>query len=561
MEVSVITKGLTFSYLGAEKYALRDITTEVYGSKKIALMGREGAGKSTFCFSLSGVIPHILKGKYFGDVVICGISVKDSKMQKLSRYVGVVFQDFESQLFSSSVELEVAFGLENLCFPRDEIRRRVEKYLGFVGLSHLREREIPTLSGGEKQRLAIASVICMEQPILVLDEPLSELDPEGKRKILSILLDLVEKGRTIFISETDPENVFDFDEIWVLRDGELVRRGKPEEIFTDFHLLHDCGIMVPEHVTFLHRLGIRKPPLTFEEAISYLKGNLRKKDLWDEQKGSEDSGETLLELVGVSFRYPDSEKDSVKDVNFKVCRGDFIAILGQNGSGKTTLAKILCGLLTPKEGKIFVKGIEISSFRKRELSKVVNYVFQNPDHQIARNTVFEEVSFGPRALGMGKREIERSVKMALETVGLLGYEDKAPFLLSKGERQRVAIASILALKPEVIILDEPTTGLDYPRQIEIMEMLKRLNENGHAIIIITHSIWIAEQYAKRCVLLKDGRIVKDEEKRRFFLDEETLKEASIYPSIMTRIANRLNLNSLKADLAAEEASLESIPLR
>lgn len=561
MRPEVNIRGLSFSYSGSDRYAIKDFSAEILGSRMIALMGREGSGKSTLCFCLSGVIPHIVKGKYSGEVLICGLKVSDSRMHELARYVGVVFQDFESQLFSSNVELEVAFGLENLRYPREEIRRRVERYLSFVGLSHLREREIPTLSGGEKQRLAIASVICMEQPVLALDEPLSELDPEGKRKVLSIVADLVEKERIVFISETDPENVLGVDEIWILKDGELIKRGKPDEIFTDTDLLSKCGIMVPEHVRFLKILGFDKPPLRFEEAISYLEKDFCEEKREEQFEKGKSSGEKILELVGVSFRYPGSKKDSLTNIDFQVSAGDFIAILGKNGSGKTTLAKILCGILKPTSGSVIVKGKEVSSFRRGDLSRIVNYVFQNPDHQVARNTVLEEISFGPKLLGMGKREIEESVELALKTVGLIGYEERSPFLLSKGERQRVAIASILALKPEVIILDEPTTGLDYPHQIEIMEMLKKLNENGHTIIIITHSIWIAEKYARRCVLLKDGRMIKDEEKRQFFLDEKTLEDASIYPSAMTRIANRLKLRSLEATLAAEEIGLERIPLR
>lgn len=559
----ILFESLSFRYRNSNPYAIREVTGEVQEGTFLTIMGHEGAGKSTLCFSINGVVPHFFKGEYSGRSVVCGIEVKNSTVYQMARKVGLLFQDFESQLFSTNVELEVAFGLENLCLPRDEIRKRIDFYLAFMGLSELRKRDTASLSGGQKQRLAIASVLAMEHPVLVMDEPLTDLDPEGKIRILEVKERLKSHARTLVMVENDPENIPDPDEIWIMKEGKILARGKPKDIFSNVKLLESAGIMVPKHLLFFRKLGIKDLPISYEDSVRILKemGYIREKrwipEIREDTNGNKNG---IIEFRDVHYSYPNSSYESLSGVNLIVKEGDFVAIVGQNGSGKTTLAKHANGLLKPTKGQVLVKQRNTETYRKHELARIVGYVFQNPDHQISCRTVFEEVGFALRMLGMEKGHIKQSVEEALSATGLTGYEEYSPFLLSKGERQRVACASILALKPEVLILDEPTTGLDYVHQIKMMEMLKNLNEKGHTIVIITHSIWVAETYAKRCIVMKDGKILKDGPTRNVFYDEETLKSASVYPSTITRIANRLKTESIEPEEMIKELKNEGFLL-
>jgi energy-coupling factor transport system ATP-binding protein len=555
MAESISFDRLSFRYRNSESYALKGVTGSIGEGKFVAIMGHEGAGKSTLCFCLNGIVPHFFKGDYSGKTLVNGLEVKKELVSDMAKRVGIVFQDFETQLFSTNVELEMAFGLENLCLRRDEIKRRIDYYLSFVDLNELKNRDISTLSGGQKQRLAIASVLAMEQPILVLDEPLTDLDPEGRRRILKMKDNLKERARVLIMVENDPENIIGSDEIWIMKKGEVISTGRPEDILKNVELLESAGIMVPRHLFFFRKLGLKEIPLTYEESLRLIheKGYVEmKKERPEIPENICTGGEGIIEFVDVSHIYPNSNYESLKKVNLTIKEGDFVAIVGCNGSGKTTLAKHACGLLIPSKGKVYVRKKDIRTYKRRELASTVGYVFQNPDHQISNYTVFDEVSFGLRMLGIDKKEIKGRVEEALWATGLSGYEELSPFLLSKGERQRVACASILALKPQVLILDEPTTGLDYVHQKSMMEMLKDLNEKGHTIVIITHSPWIVETYATKCVVMKDGRILKEGPTRAVFYDEETLKAASFYPSTLTRIANKLGTKSIKVEEMVEE---------
>jgi energy-coupling factor transport system ATP-binding protein len=313
--------------------------------------------------------------------------------------------------------------------------------------------------------------------------------------------------------------------------------------------------MVPPTVSLFHAMGWPGSPLTFAQAASLIaqhnlapfRGNVE--SLPEPLKGK---GNPVLEARGIRFRYPGARAESLAGVDLTITQGEFIAILGQNGSGKTTLAKHFNGLLKPTSGVMLVEGKPTGAHKKRDLAKLVGYVFQNPDHQIFASTVREEISFGPKVLGEEPAAIERNVARALAATGLTGYEDKSPFLLTRGERERVAVASVLAVKPQVIVLDEPTTGLDYTHQVETMKMLKDLNDEGHTIIIITHAMWIAESFATRTVVMREGAIIADGPTRNVFADEARLSEASLTPSPLVSLSNRLGTRSLTVEGMVEE---------
>ncbi|HEY3275521.1 MAG TPA: energy-coupling factor transporter ATPase [Syntrophorhabdaceae bacterium] len=555
MAASVTIDSLSFTYRGSLEKALKDISAVVEEGAFVAIMGHSGAGKSTLLNTMNGLIPRFFKGEFKGGVKIKGKDVGSRGIVELSAMAGLVLQDFEAQLFSSNVELEVAFGPENQRLSRDVIRGRVERYLAFVGLNGLGSRDSATLSGGQKQRLAIASVLAIEPDVLLLDEPVTDLDPRGRRDVLSLAGRLRERKRTLIMVDTEPENVAGADVLWLMKEGELVAVDSTARIFSSPGLLESCGVMTPPTISLFQSMGWPGSPLTFEEA----KGLMTAQNLaGPETRPALDpiespwTGNPVLETRDLCFRYPGNHGDSLKSVNISIGRGEFVALLGQNGSGKTTLAKHFNGLLMPASGCMNVMGRTTGELRKRDLARLVGYVFQNPDHQIFASTVREEVGFGPRTLGESTNTVEENVMRALEATGLMGYEERSPFLLTRGERQRVAVASVLAVKPEIIVLDEPTTGLDYTYQVETMKMLRDLNERGHTIVIITHAMWIAESFASRVVVMREGEIISDGPTRRVFRDEERLARASLAPSGLVRLSNWLGAGALTVEGLVKE---------
>jgi energy-coupling factor transporter ATP-binding protein EcfA2 len=555
MGISVSFKDVSYTYLQGGIPALQHITGNIEDGSFVVVMGHGGAGKSSLCFAVNGLIPRFFRGEYSGRVTVRGIEVSGASISDLSKEVGLVFQDFETQLFSTNVELEMTFGPENQGISRGEIRKRVDRHLNFVGLGGMQRRDTATLSGGQKQRLAIGSVLAVEPFVLVLDEPTTDLDPEGRGRILSLSEELKNHERTLILIDHEPDAAVGADEIWLMRNGQVVARGSPRQILTDTAFLESCGIKALPMMELFHAMGWPGQPLTVEAAISLISEHHlvphRKRDI-DNRYGKSASNHVILEAKDLMFRYPGSAAPVLQGVNLNIKEGEFVAILGQNGSGKSTLAKQFNGLLKPSSGEMFVRKKSTTALKHRQLARLVGYVFQNPDHQIFAPTVCEEVGFGLRVLGEDPGRIKIQVEEALAATGLEGYGERSPFLLTKGERQRVAVASILAAKPEILILDEPTTGLDYRHQRDAMEMLTHLNKRGHTIIVITHAIWIAETYADRTIVMKDGQILADGPTRDIFRDEMRLLETSLNPSPLVRLSNHLGMNALTVKDLVEE---------
>lgn len=555
MDIAISIENLTFTYRENEQPALRNIRGEIKDGTFIVIMGHGGAGKSTLCCALNGLIPNFFRGEYQGRVTVKGQEVAQHKTAEMSRIVGLVLQDFEAQLFSTNVELEMAFGPENHCLPRPEIERRIERYLAFVGLEKLRKREPVSLSGGQKQRLAIGSILALEPKVLVMDETTTDLDPQGREEVLSVAKSLREEGRTLLLVDHEPEVTAVADQVWLLREGQVVAQGPPSRIMTDVAMLESCGIKVPPTVELFHTMGWPGNPLTVERAMALIeRHNLAQPRKRKPGEGPSWSlnGPSLLQAEGLRFVYPSYNLEALKGIDFAIKEGEFVAILGQNGSGKTTLAKQFNGLFKPTSGRMLVQGRPTTEYGHRELARLVGYVFQNPDHQIFARTVREEIAFTLKALGEDPLTTEKRVAEALEAVALQGYEERVPFALTKGDRQRVAVASVLAAQPRVLILDEPTTGLDYRHQLGMMEMLKRLNKGGHTIIIITHSMWVAAEYADRTIVMKDGTILSDGPTRAVFADEGLLAKASLRPSSLVRLSNWLGTQALTVEQMVKE---------
>jgi energy-coupling factor transporter ATP-binding protein EcfA2 len=552
---AISIKNLTFTYQGTERPALQNIQGQIEDGTFVVVMGHGGAGKSTLCCSLNALVPKFFRGKYQGRVLVNGKEVAQHRVAEMSRLVGLVLQDFESQLFCTNVELEMAFGPENHCLSRQEIERRIQHYLGLVGLETLRNREPASLSGGQKQRLAIGSVLALEPKVLVMDEPTTELDPLGREEVLSVSESIREEGRSLLVVDHEPETAVTADQVWLLRDGQVVSRGSPSEILVDTTTMESCGVKTLPMVELFHTMNWPGNPLAVETAIELIQKHHFTERLERKVKTasfSHSKGFPILKAEELRYVYPTYHVEALRGIDLTIYEGDFIAILGQNGSGKTTLAKHFNGLLKPTFGRMWVENRPTTECSHRELARWVGYVFQNPDHQIFARTVAGEVGFGLRMQGETSKTIEKRLAEALDTVGLQGYEQKVPFTLTKGERQRVAVASVLATQPQVIILDEPTTGLDYRHQRNMMEMLNRLNQDGHTIIVITHSMWVAAEYANRTVVMKDGTILSDGPTRAVFADEVRLAEASLRPSSLVRLSNWLGTEALTVEQMVKE---------
>ncbi len=556
MENAVSIEGLSYRYRGQEKPALDGIDLEVAEGEFVVVMGPSGAGKSTLCVALNGLIPHFFRGRMEGEVRIRGRSTREGKVGEFAREVGLVFQDFEAQLFSTNVALEVAFGPENFQVEREEMARRVESVLGRVRLEGFEGRQPATLSGGQKQRLAIASVLAIEPRILCLDEPTTDLDPIGKLGVFEIAEELKERDDvTLIVVEHETEETLDADRIVVLREGKVAADGPAREILRDVKLLEESRVQPLQVARFFHEMGFWQAelPLTPAEGTREFRRRgwrvnpERHRELVTEDTRREEAyGEPIIEVEGLAHRYPNGVV-ALEGVDLAVREGEFLAVLGQNGSGKTTLVKHFNGLLEPTEGSVRVGGQETTAQGVRKLGQRVGYVFQNPDHQIFSDTVSEEVGFGPKIRGMGEGEVEERVSEALAAVGLEGYEEEDPFGLTKGERQRVAVASVLAVRPEVLILDEPTTGLDYAEQRSMMDLVTRLNESGSTIIVVTHTMWVVAEYAHRAAVVREGRVVLSGPVREVFAQEDDLREASLRPPHIVSLGNTLGFPVLSVE--------------
>ncbi len=550
---AVSIHNLNFTYRNEAKKALDGINFEQEIGQLVVIMGKSGVGKSTLCRCLNNLIPKFQRGKFSGEIFIFGEPTAPRSVNQLAQDVGMVFQDFEAQLFSTNVELEVAFGSENFGVPQNELRCRVKEALDLVGLSGFERRQPVALSGGEKQRLAIASILAMKPKLLVMDEPTTDLDPQGKEELFSVFRRLKEQGITLLVVEHETEEALNSDKIAIMDEGKIVETGSSKDILAHVESLEKYGIRPPQVAKLLFKLGYEKLLFRAEETHEILQ-----RDGWnidnrkfqtllaqDELRRTK-YGEVILNPKDLSYTYKTGQV-ALDGITLTIREGEFVAIIGQNGSGKTTLVKHLNGLLKPTGGDILCFGKNTKEWKISEIGKLVGYVFQNPDHQIFADTVQEEVSFAPKNYGFLKDEIEANVKDALKAVNLEGYEDMSPFLLTKGERQRVAVASVLACKPKLIILDEPTTGLDYHQQYQMMELLRKLNEQGHTIIIVTHSLWGVAEYAHRVIVTHEGRLLLDCPVREAFVDEKMLQQSALKIPEIAKLGRLLDVNLLSVE--------------
>ncbi|HBV85623.1 MAG TPA: ABC transporter [Desulfosporosinus sp.] len=456
-----------------DKPALKNIDFEINRGDFIVITGGVASGKSVLLHSITGAIPHYHKAELTGKVTIMGQDIKDMHLNRMSDYVGYMMQEPQNQIIGLDVYEDVAFGLGNLEIPIKQIDQRVKNTLEFVGLSGYENRETTSLSGGQAQRVVLAGVLALNAPILVLDQPTAELDPLGRDELYKRLGQLNKtQNLTIILVMDRIEEVLNYaNRVFYIQGGEIVKQYSPEAYYKE-------------------QIESRKERL---KSLHTVQGKFN---------------ELIAKVTDVTYTYKD-HLSGCEDINLEIVKGDFLAIIGLNGSGKSTLAKLLIGLLKPSKGEIRVFDQTLNKEKLAEIRFRAGFLFQNPDYQIFASTVEEEVGFSLKLRGEQNEVIEQKIDECLKFVGLLDYKKLHPHRLSRGQRQLLALASILVSDPEFIIADEPTSGLDETQGYMIMDKLFHLSKSGKTILLITHDLTMAKEYSNRIVAMHNHRLQLD----------------------------------------------------
>ena len=523
----------TFQYDAQAEATLKDISFDIAKGEKVLILGPSGSGKSTLAQCLNGIIPNIHKGQAQGQVRIDGQDIFKQSIYDKSQLVSTVLQDPDGQFIGLTVAEDLAFALENDCADQGEMKDKVALWAERLDLTSLLNHRPQDLSGGQKQRVSLAGVLIDESPILLFDEPLANLDPKSGQETID-LIDKIHKevGATTIIIEHRLEDVLyrPVDRILLVNEGELIFNGSPDELLSSTLLLEN-GIREPLYVTVLRQLGFNTRStqnLSQLDALDLSDLALPDRVLKDKRDSSSDS---ILKVEGLSVSYGDNPA-IIEDLSFSLKKGERLAIVGKNGAGKSTLAKALCGFV-PSQGKLTYKGQDVSQDSIAERSERIGFVLQNPNQMISQTMIFDEVALGLRLRGIEEAEVEERVHEVLKTCGLYSFRNWPISALSFGQKKRVTIASILVLKPEIIILDEPTAGQDYKTYTDIMTFLDSLQKQGHTIVMITHDMQLMLEHSDRCLVVVEGKIIADDKpvtilNQKDLLESANLKQTSLY---------------------------------
>lgn len=523
----------TFQYDAQAEATLKDISFDIVKGEKVLILGPSGSGKSTLAQCLNGIIPNIHKGQAQGQVRIAGQNIFKQSIYDKSQLVSTVLQDPDGQFIGLTVAEDLAFALENDCANQSKMKDKVALWAERLDLTSLLNHRPQDLSGGQKQRVSLAGVLIDESPILLFDEPLANLDPKSGQETID-LIDKIHKevGATTIIIEHRLEDVLyrPVDRILLVNDGTLLFNGSPDELLSSTLLLEN-GIREPLYVTVLRQLGFDTRDaqnLSQLDALDLSDLVLPDRVLKDKRDSLSDS---ILKVEGLSVSYGDNPA-IIEDMSFSLKKGERLAIVGKNGAGKSTLAKALCGFV-PSQGKLTYKGQDISQDSIAERSERIGFVLQNPNQMISQTMIFDEVALGLRLRGIEETEVEERVHEVLKTCGLYSFRKWPISALSFGQKKRVTIASILVLKPEIIILDEPTAGQDYKTYTDIMNFLDSLQKQSHTIVMITHDMQLMLEYSDRCLVVVEGKIIADDNpvtilNQKDLLESANLKQTSLY---------------------------------
>lgn len=540
MEPIIAFRNFSFKYRSQVEPTLKDINLEIYPGEKVLIVGPSGSGKSTLAHCMNGLVPFSYKGDITGDYQIKGQNPRKLGIFGLSKMVGTVLQDTDGQFIGLTVAEDIAFALENDRVEHQEMKQRVKEAAQMVDVKSLLHHSPRELSGGQKQRVSMAGVMIDDVDILLFDEPLANLDPAtGKRAI--DLIDHIQKDKnvTIIIIEHRLEDALyrDVDRIIVVGDGQIVADTTPDELLA-MDVLEQQGIREPLYLTALKHAGCQ---ITKESRPQHIESmNLepyrKQMNTWFRSVQlplKDKQAETILEVRALSFAYTEGQP-VLQDVGFKIQKGEMLSIVGKNGAGKSTLSNLICGFLTPAKGAIFLHGEDMKALSIKERGEKIGLVMQNPNQMISKPMIYDEVALGLQVRGVAPDEVKDRVYETLKICGLYPFRNWPVSALSFGQKKRVSIASILVLNPEILILDEPTAGQDYRHYTEIMEFLKKINEEqGITIIMITHDMHLMLEYTDRAIVIADGRMIADDTPSRILTNEQIadtayLKKTSLY---------------------------------
>ncbi len=555
-DIVISLQDVTFIYEG-DVVALRNLNLTAHRGEFVVVLGANGAGKSTLCYLLSGIVPHIYGGRRRGHVSVAGLDPWDEPLYVTSQRCGVLMQDPEVQLFMPTLKSELAFGPANLGVPRDEILRRAQAALSLVRLEGLEEHNPRDLSGGQKQRAALAAVLTMRPQVLVLDEPTSQLDPLGRWEVVEAIERLKQQGDlTIVMTTHETEEILGLaDQVLVLERGETALQGSPEGVFPQTERLEESGVKPPALILTQSALFGREEgplgngPVTLSlaevaqqarQAVEAGRLTVRPDALPAPQPVTADSS-FILEARDLTVQYPGPPPVvALRDVNVRVRQGEFVGIVGQNGSGKSTLVKSFVGLLRPKAGQVLFRGESINKLSVGEIARRVGLVLQNPDYQLFTTYCHEEIRFGLRNVGVPPDEIEQRVEEMLELVGLSEEAELFPFRLSFGDRRKLTVAATMALGPDVLIMDEPTTAQDHRGRYQLAELAKRFHEEKQGtVLMITHDVDLIARYAHRLIVLFEGQVLLDGPTADVFTQVEALRKSFVVPPVAAQLAGVL----------------------
>ena len=540
----------SFRYESLDKPTLKNINLRIEKGEKIVIIGPSGSGKSTLGQCLNGLIPHAIKGETSGKLTINGQDAAPFDMHQFTEQVGTVLQDTDSQFVGLSIGEDIAFALENQLMSNIGMYPLVKATAKMVDLEQMLERSPHDLSGGQKQRVSLAGILVDDVDILLFDEPLAALDPRTGKKTIEIIDELHrETGKTIIIIEHRLEDVLhrSVDRIILMESGEIIADTTPDEILAS-PLLEEYGIREPLYLSALKEAGCAiegdaKPsslntlPLAqYQTAVS----------TWFEASKAtnvEKQAETLLAVRNLTYSY-DGEKNALEDVSFDVKRGEFVSVLGKNGSGKSTITKLVMGVIEPDQGSMILNGQDLNELTIFERSQKVGVVMQNPNHMISHHMIFDEVAFGLRNRGVEEKQVEAKVLEVLELCGLSKYRHWPIEALSYGQKKRVTIASILALEPELLILDEPTAGQDYRNYTSMLSFIEKLNrELGITVMIISHDMHLVLEYTTRSIVIADSKLIADAPMTEVFSSPALLDQANLTTTSLYELATELGIEN------------------
>ncbi|MCF0136529.1 MAG: ABC transporter ATP-binding protein [Lachnospiraceae bacterium] len=539
MEPIIEFRDLSFQYNAQASPTLKNIELSIRKREKVLIAGPSGCGKSTLIHCINGLIPFSYKGTMTGEVLVKGKPTKEQSVFDISHTVGTVLQDLDGQFIGLTVAEDIAFALENEAVEEPELHERVRKAAELVNISSHMDFSPGELSGGQKQRVSLAGVMVEDVDVLLFDEPLANLDPATGKKTMELIDDIGRQtGAAIIIIEHRLEDVLwrHVDRIVLMGEGRILADTSPDELLSG-ELLKENGIREPLYLTALKYAGVKISPEMKPRSIRTIRlseEDRRKVSEWYESRKAPEPEEEkipVLEVRDLSFAYAGERKGfavpALEHISAKLYRGELLAIVGQNGAGKSTLSKVICGFETLQEGTVLLNGEDMAGLSIKERADHVGYVMQNPNQMISQNLIYDEIALGLRKRGIGEEEIRERVEETLKVCGLWKFRSWPISALSYGQKKRVTIASILVLRPEVIILDEPTAGQDYRHYTDIMEFLVAMNRRGITIVMITHDMHLMLEYARRTLVLCERKLLADTTGAVVLTSPELIKAADL----------------------------------